>query len=656
MSVILPVRQNFTGGEVSPRMSARFDMRKYHNGCKTLRNMYVLPHGPAMKRPGLRYIASTKTSSKVSRVVAFEFSETQAYILEFGDQYLRFYMDGGQIESAGSPYEISTPYTESDLADLKFCQSADTLFIVHPDYSPRILTRTGHTSWTLSNPSWINRPYIYNYNGYTITPSGTTGSITLTASSGMFLAGHVGSIFKINGGRVTVTAYTSATVVTATVTITLSGTTADSDWEEIQWSDLRGYPQCVNFFEQRLCFASTYYEPQTIWMSKSGDYYDHSVSSPIEPTDACEYEIASEQVNVIKWLSPSDILAVGTNGAEWALYSGSVSDVVTPTSVKCIRQSTRGSNGIQPVMIGGVHVFCQRSGKTVRELRYSEEMDKFDAIDLSIVSEHLTRSKKIVDWAYQQIPNSILWCVLDNGSFLGLTYLREHEVVAWHPHQTDGEVESVAVIPGDDGDEVWMVVKRTIDGSTVRYIERMDPEFAPSDTDPTDGFFVDCGLSYDGAAATVISGLAHLEGEEVAILGDGSILPRETVSSGQITIDVACSKVHVGLPFTAKIEPNPIEIASDEVSTMGSQKSVIAGNVSIMDSGIFSIGTDFTNMEPHVFRTTADNLGEYVPLFTGVVRETLDGNYDNEATICVESSAPLPLTVRGITYEVEVSR
>lgn len=741
------VRQNFTAGEISPRMGARFDMKKYHNACKTLTNAYSLPHGPVMSRPGFEYIAETKDSSKASRLVPFEFSEEQAYILEFGNLYIRFYKDGGQIVmssadswatttdyyvddwvdesgtlyvceedhnsgtfatdlaagkwTAQTEYEITTTYTEAELDDLKFCQSADKLYIVHPDHHPAVLTRTSHTAWTLEDITFLEYPTVFNYNDYTITPSGTTGSITLTASSSMFESDHVGSRFKLHDGLVVITAYTSGTVVTGTVTAqkdkaeefssttdydvgdwvtysgtiyqcvvthdagawngsnfladaTLSATDATDYWEEGEWSDHRGYPSCVNFFEQRLCFAASSYAPQTIWMSKSADYYNFGISTPLQDDDACTYTISSDQVNVIKWLSPAGVLGIGTTGGEWIL-SGGQNDVVTPTSVKVVRQSTHGSIGLQPVMVGSVHLFVQKNSKTVREFRYSFEMDSFESIDLSIISEHLTRTYTISDWAYQQAPNSIIWAVRSDGTLLGLTYLRQHEVVGWHKHTTSGSFESVACIPGDTEDELWAIVNRTIDGSTVRYVERLAEEFNPSSTDPTDGFYVDCGATYSGAATTSISGLDHLEGETVTILGDGAVQPQKTVSSGAITLQNSVSKAHIGIGYNVDFEPMPLDLISDDATTMGREKSVVAARVNFVDSSGLQAGFSFDSMQTFTFRTAAHNLGEYVPLFTGVKRKVLPSSYDSDATVCFRQSQPLPMTVRGVTYEVEVN-
>lgn len=571
------VRQNFTAGEVTPRMSARFDMAKYHNSCRVLFNAYALPHGPAMRRSGLRFVAEVKDSSSPVRLIPFEFSEEQAYILEFGSLYVRYYMDGGQIVDGGDAYETTTTYTADDIFNLNYAQSADILYLTHSNYAPASLSRTGHTSWALSDITFTDPP--------------------------------------------------------------------DS------WA-VDDHPSCVSFYEQRLCFASSPSAPQTIWTSKAGDYYDFGISSPLEDGDACTYTISSDQVNVIKWLSPSSVLAVGTTGGEW-IMSGN-GDVVTPTNISVVRQSTHGSKSVQPLTVGSVNLFVQRPDKVVREFRYSLESDSFESIDISILAEHFTRTNKIVDWAYQQAPNSIIWCVLEDGTLGALTYLRQHEVVGWHRHATDGDFESVAVIPGETEDEVWFVVKRTIDGETKRYIEYFAPEYTPESSDPSEAFFLDSALTYEGASTFTITGLDHLEGKEVHILGNGSVQPPQTVVDGAITLQNAVTYAHVGLQYVTDIEPMPLDLASDDSTTMGREKTVVKAHVSILESLGMEIGLSFDDLQSVIFRMSTDNMDDYLPLFTGIKSLVMPSDYNKEASVCIRQSLPLPLVVRGVTYELEV--
>jgi len=294
-----PILTNFTSGELSPLLDGRVDLSRYYNGVKKLENFLIMPHGGVTRTPGTYFVAEVKDSSKKTRLIPFQFSTEQAYILEFGDQYIRFYMNGGQILDGGSPYEISTPYQESELFELQFAQEADVMWIVHPNHKPRKLSRTGHTAWTLSEVEFINGPYLPdNTTSTTITPSATTGSITLTASSNIFQPQHVGALWRIKTGYVKITAYTSGTQVSADVKSELADTLDTTDWAE--GADYRGWPNCVTLYEQRLFFANTKTDPQTVWGSKTGKYDDFT--SGANDDDALEYTIGSEQVNAILWM------------------------------------------------------------------------------------------------------------------------------------------------------------------------------------------------------------------------------------------------------------------------------------------------------------------------------------------------------------------
>ena len=601
----------FNSGELSPLLEGRTDIKRYYSGCRTLENMVVMAQGGVTKRPGTYYIAEAKSGSAACRLISFEYSTTQAYIIEMGNLYMRFYRDGAQITSGGSAYEITTTYATADLFEIQFIQSADTMYLFHREYAPRILTRSGHTSWTLSALDFSRGPFnTANSTTTTVTPSATTGTgITVTASSDIFNSNHVGALWEIthtvaasnvsgdldddpcqsssltiqNGrsydftthgtwtgtvllqrsydsgttwsditsfssaddgnisysdsesvddatyrvylssytsgtcsyvllarsfdvdGVVDITAVTDACNVTADVDYTLGGTTAVTTWAEGSWSPDEGYPSCGAFFEERLAAAATDNSPQTIWFSQTDDW-DNFLSGT-DDTDALSITIASDYVNSIRWLSPQTALLVGTIGGEWKISPEGENEGLTPTTAPLARrQSSYGSDDIQAIAINNHIIFIQRQGRKVRKLEYSFELDNWIAPDLTVLSEHITDSN-VVQIALQKNPNPILWAVLVDGMLIGLTLEESHEVVGWHRHDLNGDVESVAVVPGANEDEVWVSVERTIDGSTVRYIEQMQP-FDWGD-DQEDAFFVDSGLSFDGGAAVNISTISQ---------------------------------------------------------------------------------------------------------------------------------------------------
>ena len=262
---------SFTAGEMSDSMQGRTDFAKYFSAASRIENFVVLPHGPITRRPGTYFVSEVKTSSAKTRLIPFTFSTTQTYILEFGNQYIRFYKDDGQITSGGSAYEISTPYTTAQLYDLKFAQSADVMYITHESHAVRKLSRTGHTSWTLSEVEFTDGPYLdSNTTTVTMTPSGTTGSITITAAAPTFVSSDVNRLINFNSGNAKITGFTSSTVVSATTQKDFTNTNAITDWKLGAFSATTGYPSCVSFFEQRLVFAGTTQQPQTMFFSKSG--------------------------------------------------------------------------------------------------------------------------------------------------------------------------------------------------------------------------------------------------------------------------------------------------------------------------------------------------------------------------------------------------
>ena len=511
---------NFTAGELSPRLDGRNDLAKYSAGCATVENMVIYPHGAAARRPGTTYVAEVRDSSKSTRLIPFEFSTTQTYILEFSDQKIRFYRDNGQILSSGSPYEITSPYLEAELFDIKFAQSADIMYITHPSHKTRKLSRTGHTSWSLAEVDFTNGPFLdSNITTTTLTPSAAgTGSRTITASAvtgindgSGFLTTDVGRQIHFNSGFGTITGRTNTTEVTVNVTTAFANTNAITNWFLGAFSDTTGHPACVTFFEQRLVFAATLNNPQTVYLSKSGDYenMDANIGGTVSDDDAIIYTIASNQVNAIRFLASTRTLIIGTAGGEFAVTGGGDNNAITPTNIMIKKQSNHGAANVDGISVGNATLFLQRAKRKIRELAYNFDVDGYTAPDLTILAEHITEGG-IVEMAYQEEPLAIIWCVRGDGELVALTYQREQEVVAWHRHVFGGEFgtgkavcESVAVIPTEDSEyELYMIIKRTINGATKRYVEYLNT-FDFTETDNTTFNFLDSQLSYSGATSTL---------------------------------------------------------------------------------------------------------------------------------------------------------
>ena len=512
---------NFTAGELSPRLDGRNDLAKYSAGCATVENMVIYPHGAAARRPGTQYVASVKTPANKTRLIPFEFSTEQTYILEFGNQYIRFYRNNGQIESGGSPYEISTPYLTAELFDIKFAQSADVMYITHPNHQTRKLSRTGHTSWSLAAVEFTNGPYLdTNTTATTMTTSahtvGTGRTLTASAVTGInsgsgFLTTDVGRQIRFRDGYGIITAFTSTTVVTIEILIDMGSSSSSTDWSLGAFSTTTGFPSCVSFFEQRLVFAASINNPQTVYFSKSGDYenMDANIGGTVADDDAIIYTIASNQVNAIRFLTSARTLIIGTAGGEFVVSGGGDNNAVTPTNIMIKKQSNHGAANVDAISVGNATLFLQRAKRKIRELAYNFDVDGYIAPDLTILAEHITEGN-VVEMAYQEEPLAIIWCVRGDGQLIALTYQREQEVVAWHRHIIGGEfgtgnavVESVAVIPTDDSEyELYMIVKRTINGSTARYVEYLHT-FNFDQTDNTSFNYLDSQLGLSKSQTTL---------------------------------------------------------------------------------------------------------------------------------------------------------
>ena len=735
---------NFTGGELSPRLDGRNDLNKYSSGCKTLENMIVYPHGSAARRSGTQFVAEVKNSAAKTRLIPFEFSTTQTYMLEFGNQYIRFYKDNGQIlESdvtisgatqanpvvitatghsydngdeisitgvvgmtelnnkrylvankttntfeitnvdgtningtgftaytsggvANRVYEISTPYLTAELFDIKFAQSADVMYITHPNHEVEKLSRTGHTSWTLADVDFTDGPYLDdNITTTTLNPSahtvGTGITVVASATTGInggsgFQSTDVGRLVRFGDGYGKITAVADTLNFTMEILEDMGSSTASTNWSLGSFSDTTGHPTCVTFFEQRLVFAGTKDQPQTLFFSKSGDYenMNENRGGTVADDDAIIYTIASNQVNAIRFMTATRTLIVGTAGGEFTVSGGGTDVAITPTNILIKKQSNHGAANLDAIAAGNATLFLQRAKRKIRELAYNFDVDGYLAPDMTILSEHITEGG-ITQMAYQQEPNQIVWMTRDDGELIGLTYQREQQVTAWHRQIFGGSFgsgnavcESVAALPTDDAEyQVWVIVKRTINSVTRRYVEYLNG-FDFTETDNTTFNFLDSQLNYNGSATTTITGLDHLEGQTVSILADGSTHPDKTVSSGAITLDRSSTKVKVGLPFTSLLQTMRLDAGAANGTSQAKTKRIYDISLRLYESVGVEVGPDLQNMERIPFRSSADSMDTAIPVFTGDKEIEFRGNYETDGFIFVRQTQPLPLTVLSL--------
>lgn len=662
------IQSNFNGGEISPLLYGRPDVDRYTTGLAVCENFIPLMQGPLERRPGTHFMVATKVgATETSRLIGFEFSADQSYGLEFGDLYIRFLKDRAQIVS-GTPVEVVTPYLEADLFTLSTTQSADVMWIAHTGYAPRTLSRTSDTSWALAEYAFEDGPYLNtNTTATTIGLSATTGSVTATASTAIFASTDVGRLIRWKDAAtewtwLKITAYTSTTVVTATIMgQDASATTATVDWRLGVWSDTTGWPATVSFHQDRLTWGGGVDSPQRIDMSRTGDFPNMSptdVDGTVVDDHAVAITLSSDGVNAVLWLEDDEKgLICGTGGGEWVIRPSTQGEAITPSNVQAKRSSTYGSKHIEPVRVGKSIIFTQRSGLKMRDLAYVFEDDGFRAPDMTIISEHITHGG-VSEITYQSEPQSVVWGVRGDGTLLGLSFNREQDITGWHRHiiggvsdanGTQAKVESVVSIPNPNGDadDLLMIVQRYVDGAVVRHLEYLNP-FWRSTNDQEDAQFVDSGLTYDSTPATVISGLDHLEGETVSILADGAVHPDQAVASGAVTLTLEASVVQVGLPYVSNMYTLRNNSGSKDGTAQGKTKRIHRVIFRFHETLGGKVGPDADNLDLLVFREGGDAMDTAVPLFTGDVEQEWDAEYDKDAQIYYRQDQPLPATVVAI--------
>ncbi len=814
----MTTQNNFNAGELSPLVYGRADIEKYPLGLRQAYNMLPLLQGPITRRPGTEYIARTKFHDKKSILLDYEFSKTQAYILEIGDLYIRFFKDGAPIiekytaitgataanpvvittantfangdvvrlsavkgmtelneqeytvanvsgtdfELSGidgtgftayisggwvdKPYEVVTTYFEDELDDMDFASLNDVIFIAHTGHTPAKLIRYNHAVWDLQAISRAGSKPTEWVTDLTATITGITQAdpAVVTAANdfvdGQFvtLTGVVG-MTEVNGVKYEVASRAAGNFQLKDIDST--GFTAyTSDGEAERAVD---YPGSVCFDNDRLWWAGSPSYPMRLWGSKVGIYNDFEISSPLIADDALNLDLASKSANAVQWMASNRKFVVGTTGIEYWITSLAGDGVVTATSKNATPGSFNGSSDINPVIAGNTILSLQRQRKNIAELKYEFSTDAFGGDDLSALAEHLSRDSGIVDMAFQLAPWRVVWCAREDGWLIGMTYYPKHEVYGWHSHYVNGDIKSIGVIPGSVEDELWMIVEREIDGSTVKYIERMASSFKANDT--VDAFFVDSGLSLDnrldieaisyadpgvititdhgfldgdivtiraidqtdkfgnilageedyqsfqgekfivtnktadtfqatldgsvvdfseyktiesGTAAynqTVITGLAHLEGQEVTILADGAEVAEKTVTNSQITLDASASVAHIGLGGYAQIETLPGYLETQQGDTFAKTQSIKTFIIQLYKTLGFEYGGTKDTLAAHDFISDLVPYGQSGNLFNGLTNDiALDGELKRDPTLFIRQPQPLPITIQSITTEYEI--
>lgn len=720
------VRQtSFAHGELAPTMWGRTDRPEFAHGLATCRNFFVNKHGAAISRPGTKLVREVKDSSKRVRLLPFTFSDTESYVLEFGDGYVRFHTAGGTVLSGGSPYEIASAYSEADLPLLKFAQSGDVVFIAHENHVPRTLSRLGATSWvfadlTFSVPAYWDHDFLayvvpvgdpthpavgWKY-GVTALGRDINGTIvesrlriiTSKANSSGTVIGSIPEAIAVYHDMPTeFIVPTSGLVpgppsnIVANVGYRIYKSRRNDIWGligEIEgwfyggsapwpvvWKDwgvepnysrpppsgrnpfevyndatppvlLRTEkPRTVCFFEDRLVFGGTKERPAHVFASASSSYLDFDQRTPSSADEALELEIASRKKEKIGSLAPFDRRLILLTGiSPWGLNGSGGAPLAGDELPEAKPLGEIGASGLDPLILGNVLLYARTKGSGIRALVFDSSLLSFRTADASVLSEHLFRGRSVVSWSYAEDPWGVVWAVRDDGALLSFSYDRDIGLAAWARHETDGLVEGVCSVPETSEDAVYLVVNRTINGQTKRYIERMTDR---TEQDSARIVCLDCAATYEGLPASTISGLEHLEAKAVWAVSDGAVVGPFTVAGGQIELDVPASLVHVGLRYVCDAE------TLDVAAARTLEKTVTEAFWEVYASRGLKTGETLGSLLPWRQHAVSGGYAPPVPSTT-LVEVALKHTWNKGGRIVLRQEDPLPVSLYGVIREVEI--
>ena len=852
MARLLHYQTSFADGQISKKLRGFVDTESYKSSVEDLKNMVVTPQGSVTRRPGTRYVATTKTNQQV-RLVSFNFGQDQAYVIEFGNLYIRFFKNSAVL---GAPYEIVSPFATADLDALSFTQSADILFIAHPSYQPRQLIRSGDTSWAFDYVNTQDGPYnsINHKESATLTISGSATEVTVgnpqvdTTDDFFQLANHdlldgmavkislktgstagnfpeyheddpdteadagthfaAGTVYyvvnatsttfqlattlggkpvflidrgkehilkkqiypkgtaitikvddgtssayadstayvkgevvtqggkyytaivghtsdsssetpgtgggadkweildineglgfqsydvdtyvrfnplqgaAISWGYFQVDAVTNALTITATVKEDLVSAGPNHEWRKYAWNSDAGWPRTMEIFQQRMCFGGNDDNPQTVWFSKTGDFFNFSpsekigvasgnvtatgarvVGEQVKDDNAITLTISSATVDLIDFLISGKKLTIGTSGGVFQMYGSETETTMTPFNFTIDRVTSYPTEtNVYPLIIDNNVIYVQKNGRKLRDIIYTaQDVEGNQAQDLSIRAEDLLVD--VIDQVtYQDVPFNIVWCKLVNGKMLAMTYNKALNMMAWSNHTLGGshtdatygnhaKVESITVIPTSTHHQLWMVVKRTVNSATVRYVEYMDRYFDSGEHTSDEAHYVDSGIYTEGSGVTNLSGLNHLEGETVRILADSAVQTDKTVASGAVTI-ASADKIHAGLGFDSFL--TTLDLAEGPSGILvGNRKKIHRIVVKMLDTMGLKYGPSLTELDEMISRFPSDDLGVAVAYKTGDEVLTVGNMTYDDHNIIIGQDGPFPVSILLIGFDYE---
>lgn len=581
-------------------------------------------------------------------------------------------------QPATGEYEVPTPYAAADVDDLHFVQSLDVLTITHVSYPVQELRRAGAVKWYMTQPAFVSSlspptgvgAVATSPSGgstktqsYVVTTVGQGADESLQSAVATCLNNLAGignlntvswaaaagatryNVYKLEGGTY---GFIGQSTTTTFVDDNIAADTAYAPPENVNpFSSVNNYPAACTYHEQRRCFAGTNSQPQNFWATRSGTESNLQYAIPTRDDDAIMFRIAARENQTIRHMVPLLDLIILTASAEFVVQT---SGSFTPTSFAVKPRSFIGSNNVTPLAPGNTVLFAAARGGHVRELGFSTEQGGYITGDLSLRAPHLFDDFDIVDAAFSKSPYPIAWWVSSNGKLLSLTYVPEQNIFAWAQHDTDGLFESCCCVAEGREDVLYVVVNRTINGATKRYVERLaSRRFATQ----ADAFFVDCGLSYAGAPATTFSGLDHLEGKTVSILGDGAVFPQQIVTGGSVSVDTSVSKAQIGLPLIAELQTLPMAVEA-QAFAQARVKNVNSVTLRVFESLGFKVGPDLDTLREHPSRTF-ETFGSPPNLQSLEAKVVIDPTWQDGAQVYVRQDQPLPCTILSMVIEAEIA-
>lgn len=647
---IKTVQVGFTAGELDPVLLGRIDKELYYKGAAKLRNVVVNPQGHVTRRPGLEYIDNT-TNNAVSQSIEFEFNNIQKYLIVFTVGEFKVYKDD-VLQATINSSPISS-LTADQVQEMKFVQSADTLLLFHKNVQTIKITRTSHTLWNATYVTYNNIPW-FAFSGVTVSEPATwlkadslSGrDVTFTTGSNVFSSASVGQyLYGKAGGIARITAYVNATHVTCQIEVDFPSTSQidAGNWEyetgyEPVWSSSKGWPSCGTFHQNRLWVANSGERPQTLWGSQVSNFFDFNLDQSNDD-DAIDVTIDDNRVNAIRHIVSGRNLQIFTTGGEFYIPT-EVGNPITPAKVLITKSTAHGSSNVLPVPVGGATVFIENAGKVIREFIYNELEQNYGAKNISILSSHLINSpvSSAVRQSTSDSPADYFYVVNSDGTMAVLNIARDQELLAWSLWTTNGTFEEVTVL----GQDVYVTVKRTINGSTVRYIEKFNSNH-----------FLDASLiKTSGSATTSWSGLSHLDGETVNVRGDDYILENAAVASGALTSSLDVSELEAGLEYLAQVKTLPIEAVLDNSQLAGDWKRLVWVNARLNNSRNIIVKYNNKRYTPAFTYFGSNVLDQPVALFTGWKKVHLAG-VERDVDVEITQDDPLEFEVLALTIAVK---